>query len=142
MRRAVVSSTATVAGILLLLSLKPHEATGSPPVVSSGGTAGESAAADSSSGGTRKVTGDAVDTRFGPVQVEVTLDGSRITAVDVVRYPAQDRRDQEINGYALPLLTQEAIAAQSADIDVVSGATFTSDGYTRSLQSALDKAGR
>ena len=73
---------------------------------------------------------------------ELALDGSRITAVDVVRYPAQDRRDQEINGYALPLLTQEAIAAQSADIDVVSGATFTSDGYTRSLQSALDKAGR
>ncbi|GAA1099545.1 hypothetical protein GCM10009663_47860 [Kitasatospora arboriphila] len=74
--------------------------------------------------------------------MKVTLDGSRITNVDVVQYPSNDHRDQEINSYALPLLNQEAIAAQSARIDVVSGATFTSDGYTRSLQSALDKAGR
>ncbi|MFJ2810478.1 FMN-binding protein [Kitasatospora sp. NPDC087271] len=176
MRRAVVTGAATAAGVVLLLSLKPHGATGPAPVISSGGT-GSSGAAGSSgtgssgtaagasdatagpsgsptapatggsggtggTGGTRKVTGDAVNTRYGPVQVEVTLAGSRITAVDVVKYPTEDRRDREINSSALPLLNQEAIAAQSAGIDVVSGATFTSDGYVRSLQSALDRAGR
>ncbi|WP_405011240.1 FMN-binding protein [Kitasatospora sp. NBC_01539] len=159
MRRAVVSSTATVAGILLLLSLKPHDATGSAAVISSGGSSGTSGSSGSSgssgtngsdttgstagagSASTRSVTGDAADTRYGPVQVKVTLSGTRITTIDVVQYPSQDHRDQEINSYALPVLNQEAIAAQSADIDVVSGATYTSDGYTASLQSALDKAG-
>ncbi|MFD7831057.1 FMN-binding protein [Kitasatospora sp. NPDC059803] len=174
MRRAVVTGAATAAGVVLLLSLKPHGAAGPAPVISSGGTgssgtAGSSGATGSSgtaagasdatagpsgspsapaagaaagAGGTRKVTGDAVNTRYGPVQVEVTLAGSRITTVDVVKYPTEDRRDREINSSALPLLNQEAIAAQSAGIDVVSGATFTSDGYVRSLQSALDRAGR
>ncbi|MEU2630788.1 MULTISPECIES: FMN-binding protein [Kitasatospora] len=157
MRRAVVSSAATAAGIVLLLSLKPHDGAGVAPVISSGGagsatdtssgsSSGSSGSSGSSSGSssssTRTVTGDAANTRYGPVQVKVTLDGSRITNVDVVQYPSNDHRDQEINSYALPLLNQEAIAAQSARIDVVSGATFTSDGYTRSLQSALDKAGR
>ncbi|GJF32905.1 FMN-binding protein [Kitasatospora sp. NE20-6] len=160
MRRAVVSSTATVAGILLLLSLKPHDATGPAAVISSGGSSGSSgtsgtsgssgsdgstgstgSAADAGSASARSVTGDAADTRYGPVQVKVTLSGIRITSIDVVQYPSQDHRDQEINSYALPVLNQEAIAAQSADIDVVSGATYTSDGYTASLQSALDKAG-
>jgi uncharacterized protein with FMN-binding domain len=158
MRRAVVTSTATVAGVILLLSLKPHDSAPAK-VISSGGTAadtsagsaadtpssGSSAAAGGSSGTStarRSVTGSAVDTRYGPVQVKVTLAGSKITAVDVIQYPSEDRRDQEINSYALPVLNQEAIAAQSAGIDVVSGATYTSDGYIRSLQSALDKAGR
>ncbi|GAA5012969.1 hypothetical protein GCM10025734_58970 [Kitasatospora paranensis] len=74
--------------------------------------------------------------------MKVTLAGSKLTAVDVIQYPSEDHRDQEINSYALPVLNQEAIAAQSAGIDVVSGATYTSDGYIRSLQSALDQAGR
>ncbi|MEV7179972.1 FMN-binding protein [Kitasatospora sp. NPDC093679] len=155
MRRAVVSSAATAAGIVLLLSLKPHDGAGAAPVISSGGagsttdtSSGSSSGSStgsssgSSSSSTRTVTGDAANTRYGPVQVKVTLDGSRITNIDVVQYPSNDHRDQEINSYALPLLNQEAMAAQSAQIDVVSGATFTSDGYTRSLQSALDKAGR
>ncbi|MFJ2863241.1 FMN-binding protein [Kitasatospora sp. NPDC087314] len=171
MRRAVVTSAATAAGVVLLLSLKPHDAAGPTPVISSTGGSGSSSGAAAGSagaasgasdasaapsgsasapaasgaggaGGTRKVTGDAVNTRYGPVQVEVTLAGSRITAVDVVKYPTEDRRDRAINSTALPLLNQEAIAAQSAQVDVVSGATFTSDGYVRSLQSALDRAGR
>ncbi|MFJ9949761.1 FMN-binding protein [Kitasatospora sp. NPDC091207] len=106
---------------------------------SPGGTAPSAAAG---AGGTRKVTGTASNTRYGPVQVQVTLSGSRITTVDVIKYPTEDRRDREINTSALPLLNQEAIAAQNATIDVVSGATFTSEGYIRSLQSALDQAGR
>ncbi|MFC9326208.1 FMN-binding protein [Kitasatospora sp. NPDC057015] len=156
MRRAVVASSATVAGIVLLLSLKPHEAATTPAALGGGpgpgsGTStgsGTDAAAASPSTGTggaatgtvRTVTGNAADTRFGPVQVRVTLDGTRITKVEAVEYPTHDRRDQEINGYAVPLLNQEAIDAQSADIDVVSGATFTSQGYATSLQSALDQA--
>ncbi|MFD0263477.1 FMN-binding protein [Kitasatospora indigofera] len=160
MRRAVVASSATVAGIVLLLSLKPHEAattpaalgagtgTGSSGAGSSGTGAGTDAGAASPSAGAggaasgtvRTVTGSAANTRFGPVQVKVTLDGTKITKVEAVEYPTHDRRDQEINSYAVPLLNQEALDAQSADIDVVSGATFTSQGYTTSLQSALDQA--
>ncbi|MFJ8475158.1 FMN-binding protein [Kitasatospora sp. NPDC094011] len=164
MRRAVVTSAATAAGVVLLLSLKPHEATGSAPVISSGAGAGSGAGAAGASdttpapsgsaspssaagptggsGGsaTRKISGDTVNTRYGPVQVQVTLAGSRLTAVDVVTYPTQDRRDREINADALPTLNQEAISAQNAQIDAVSGATYTSDGYIRSLQSALDRA--
>lgn len=59
----------------------------------------------------------------------------------MLEYPTDSPRDQEINSYALPELNQEAISAQSAKIDVVSGATYSSDGYMQSLQSALDKAG-
>lgn len=139
MRRAFVTGTATAAGVILLLSLKPHDST--PAAVAASGTPAPTEAPGDASAVTRTVTGDAADTRYGPVQVKVTLAGSRITAVEAVRYPSEDRRDREINSYALPVLNQEAIAAQSADIDVVSGATYTSDGYARSLQSALDKAG-
>ncbi|WP_406195064.1 FMN-binding protein [Kitasatospora sp. NBC_01560] len=166
MRRAVVSSAATTAGIILLLSLKPHQAAGPAAVIGSGGTdaagtapapsdasapsgatapsstAGTGTGAGATAAGPRTVTGTAANTRYGPVQVRVTLAGSRISAVDVIKYPTEDRRDREINSSALPLLNQEAIAAQSAAIDVVSGATFTSQGYIRSLQSALDQAGR
>lgn len=59
----------------------------------------------------------------------------------MLQYPSDNPKDQEINSYALPTLNQEAISAQSAEIDAVSGATFTSDGYINSLQSAIDKAG-
>jgi uncharacterized protein with FMN-binding domain len=75
------------------------------------------------------------------VQVQLTVQARRITAVKVVDYPANNRRDEEINARALPVLVKETLSAQSADIDMVSGATVTSDGYVRSLQSALDQAG-
>ncbi|MFF2956600.1 FMN-binding protein [Kitasatospora sp. NPDC057965] len=154
MRRAVVGSAASAAGIVLLLSLDSLRTVG-PAVIGSGGSEAPRAATGPSGtavpspeatattgGGTRSVTGDAVNTRYGPVQVRVTLSGSRITGVEVVEYPTDNRRDREINGSALPLLNREATAAQSAAIDVVSGATYTSQGYIRSLQSALDRAGR
>ncbi|QKW21979.1 FMN-binding protein [Kitasatospora sp. NA04385] len=152
MRRAVITASATAAGVVLLLSLKPHDAAPAHAVSSAngGGAAGTSgtsgtgtaAGAQAADGTTGTFTGSAVDTRYGPVQVEVTVTGGRISKIDVVQYPTRDRRDQEINEYAIPVLNREAIAAQSADIDVVSGATYTSDGYTRSLQSALDRAGK
>jgi uncharacterized protein with FMN-binding domain len=79
-------------------------------------------------------------TRWGAVQVEITVADGKITAVQAVEYPQNNARDRQINAYAIPALAQEATQAQSAKIDVVSGATVTSDGYIQSLQSAIDQA--
>jgi uncharacterized protein with FMN-binding domain len=100
---------------------------------SAGTTAGKTAG--------RTVAGDPADTRWGPVQVEITVAGGKVTAVQVVDYPQNNGRDREINAYALPVLVQETLGAQSAQVDMVSGATVTSEGYLQSLQSALDQAG-
>ena len=75
------------------------------------------------------------------MQVRVTLQGTRIVDVQALRLPASHQRSVEISQRAAPQLRQEALQAQSARIDVVSGATYTSDGYAQSLQGALDKAG-
>ncbi|MFG1666240.1 FMN-binding protein [Streptomyces sp. Y7] len=90
---------------------------------------------------TRTVTGSTAETKYGPVQVRITLTGSRITAASAVRYPDEAARSRDINATAVPELNQETLRAQSADIDTVSGATYTSAGYRQSLQSALDRAG-
>lgn len=85
------------------------------------------------------MTGDVAQTQWGPVQVQLTVQAGKITAVSVPQYPNGNHRDAEINEYALPILINETVQAQSADIDMVSGATVTSDGYIRSLQSVLDQ---
>lgn len=90
---------------------------------------------------TRAVTGSVAQTRWGPVQVQLTVKSGSISKVAVVQYPAGNPRDDEINSYALPILTRETVDAQSAQIDMVSGATVTSGGYLQSLQSAIDRAG-
>jgi uncharacterized protein with FMN-binding domain len=84
--------------------------------------------------------GGVVDTQYGPVQVEITVRGGRIVKAHTLQHPSGDGQTDRINGYAVPQLDQEAMSAQSAQIDTVSGATFTSEGYRRSLQSALDAA--
>ncbi len=113
-----------------------------PPDPSSDPTAGPSSPPSTSSPPAAKTyTGDVAQTRWGPVQVEITVKSGTITAVDVVQYPSGNNKDQEINDYALPVLVQDTLQAQSAKIDMVSGATVTSDGYVESLQSALDQAG-
>jgi uncharacterized protein with FMN-binding domain len=89
---------------------------------------------------TRTINGAAVDTRYGPVQVQIKVQGSRIVSSNAIVYPTSERRDQEINSYAVPQLNDETVQAQSASIDTVSGATYTSDAYRQSLQSALDAA--
>ncbi|MGV4987142.1 FMN-binding protein [Streptomyces sp. NPDC001709] len=141
LRRIVLASAATVSGMVLLLSLKPHTS----PTLTTAETKSPAVSSSSSpSGGKtvgRTVTGDTVQTRWGPVQVRVTITSGRLADVTAVRYPQDNPRDQEINSYALPQLRREALAAQSADIDTVSGATYTSTGYKQSLQSALDSAG-
>lgn len=83
-----------------------------------------------------------MSTPYGPVQIRITYAAGRVTGVVAVQLPSGRSRDAEINNYAVPILERETIAAQSANINSVSGATYTSDGYVRSLQSALDAAHR
>ncbi len=112
------------------------------PSQSPSGTASKKAAppAKPAAPATRTITGDAVDTDYGTVQVRVTMTGSRITNIVNVQLPNDRPRSQEISSFAGPQLRSEALAAQSANIDAVSGASYTSAGYVKSLQSALDKA--
>ncbi len=86
------------------------------------------------------VDGAAVDTNYGPVQVQVTIANKKITNVAVPQYPTGTGLDQEINSVAIPQLVAEVLSAQSATIDAVSGATYTTQGFQASLQSALDAA--
>ncbi|MYX97668.1 FMN-binding protein, partial [Streptomyces sp. SID486] len=88
--------------------------------------------------GTGTVTGDVTPTQYGAVQVRLTVNAGKITGAEAVQAPAGGLSDQKTR-LAVPKLNQEAVAAQSADIDTVSGATYTSEGYKKSLQSALDK---
>jgi len=78
-------------------------------------------------------------TQWGPVQLQLTYSGDTITDVTVLQRPSGNPKDDEINDGALPVLIQETLDAQTADIDMVSGATVTSEGYLQSLQSALDQ---
>ncbi len=153
MRRIVTAFATTVTAVVLLLSyhtstnsaLAPGTvavgaAAGSPagqpgPVPTSGG-----AAASGSTSGSSTVTGDVVQTRWGPVQVAITVSGGRITGSQAVQVPSGNQRDDEINAVAVPLLDAAVLQAQSAQIDTVSGATVTSEGYLQSLQSAIDRA--
>ena len=93
------------------------------------------------SGAAQTFTGSATQTEWGIVQVEITVADSKITDVQVLQYPNENPKDVQINNYALPVLIDETISAQSADIQMVSGATVTSVGYITSLQAALDEAG-
>lgn len=103
--------------------------------------------ANGSSGGshnpsvTGTYTGAVAQTMWGTVQVEIVVKNGKVTAVNLLQYPNGNPRDAQINSYALPILVQETISAQSAKIQMVSGATVTSGGYLQSLQSALDQAG-
>lgn len=118
----------------------PTGSTGSDP--GGGSTDGGAANGGASTGGAANgtATGSVAQTRWGPVQVKITVSGGKITDVSAVQVPDNNHRDQEINDYAVPILRQEALAAQSARIDTVSGATVTSDGYRESLQAAIDAA--
>jgi uncharacterized protein with FMN-binding domain len=163
MKRAVLAIVSTVAAVVMLLTFKTHSLTASttPPaaVSNSSGTSSDSGTtsssgsdATSSTGSTsssssatasaaKTYTGSAADTRYGPVQVQITVKKGKLTAVTAVDYPQGDPRDQEINSYAIPALNSEATSAGNANIDMISGATYTSQGYISSLQSALDQAG-
>jgi uncharacterized protein with FMN-binding domain len=151
MRRSPIVLAATIAGTAGVLAFHPHApaaqtatAATTTPSASASSAATKSAGASSSGSsgsGSGTATGDAIDTRYGPVQVKVTVAGGKITDIQGVVLTGNDPRSAEISSFAEPTLKQEALSKQSADIDAVSGATFTSAGYAQSLQSALDKLG-
>jgi uncharacterized protein with FMN-binding domain len=149
MRRAVLALGGTVAGLILLLSFRSHTApTASAGLAPSTATTPAAPATKARTGtggaaatsGTRVVTGDVVNSAYGPSQVAVTLTAGKITKVTILRHTDDGAESKEIDGPALPKLVTETLAAQSAMIDAVSGASYTSAGYIKSLQSALDKA--
>lgn len=149
MRRISLWLFSTVAAVVLLFSYRTS--TNTPAAAqttinaqattpSAGASPTISPSAVPSPGAAKTYTGSVVSTRWGDVQVTVTVANGKITDVAVPVYPTGNHKDQEINAYALPVLRQETLAAQSATIDTVSGATVTSDGYLESLQAALDAA--
>jgi len=150
LRRVILAICATAAALVLLLSFKTHtQASGassaaiaSPAPGTDTGAGPSGSSTPSAGGGTGKtVAGTAWPTVYGPVQVQVTVKDGKITAVSALEYPQETPRDEQINAYAIPQLNAETLAADSASIDAVSGATYTSQGYIASLQSAIDKAG-
>ena len=141
---ATVAATATEDSQSAATTPNAAESQGSSSSSSSGSTESElsssAQATESTAGVSGTFTGDAVQTRYGAVQVEITVQDGVITSSAAIQYPNRDRHDQQINSYAVPVLNAEAVDAQSAHIDAVSGATYTSVGYVRSLQSAIDEA--
>jgi uncharacterized protein with FMN-binding domain len=108
--------------------------TPAPNATSSNGTSGGTTT------GTKTVTGTLIETRYGPVQVQATITNGKIATVTATQLPSGGRSGR-ISDYAAPILSGEAMTAQSAQINLVSGATYTSSGYEQSLQAALDQAG-
>jgi uncharacterized protein with FMN-binding domain len=161
-KRVIFSVTGTVLGIVALLSYKTHGpvtiagaglpssgATGSStPATSQTSTgagapprSGTRSSTASRAAGRRNYVGVAEQTQYGVVQVRITVSGKKITNVGFVQLTAFDPTSQQINSAAAPILLQETLKAQSANINSVSGASYTSQGYAQSLQSAIDKAG-
>ncbi|WP_448655751.1 FMN-binding protein [Microbacterium lacticum] len=168
MKKIVYGILATLSGLVLLFSFRtslgeavptdvqpaqaapsvatPHSAaTGSAsttPTASASASASPSGAAPAATSGLTDgtFTGSATNTRYGPVQVQITVTGGKIVDVQAVEYPTDNSRDRQINERAIPQLVSETLNAQSADIHLVSGATYTSQGYLDSLQSAIDQA--
>jgi uncharacterized protein with FMN-binding domain len=156
MRRVILAIVSTVVGLVLLLTFKTHSTggAGSPPAAigtpsagsasGSGGVSGSGGGGDAGVGtGTaaaKTVTGMAANTIYGPVQVQIMVKGGKVTAAKAVEYPQDTPRDSQINAYAIPVLDREAVSVGSGKIDMVSGATYTSQGYLTSLQNALDQA--
>ncbi|HEV7752015.1 MAG TPA: FMN-binding protein [Baekduia sp.] len=157
MNRAPIVLSATVAGLAVTLGFHAHAPAVTPaataaqasPSSSSGATssastpaaAASSSAKASASASTTTVTSDVVPNQYGNVQLRATVSNGKITKIEALQIPQNDRKSAEINAYAEPVLQASALQAQSANIDTVSGATFTSNGYKTALQSVLDKAG-
>jgi uncharacterized protein with FMN-binding domain len=158
MKKIVLAVMTTISGLVMLFSYHtstqsvtataPEETdngntqsdAGTTTIAPSATSAASSTSSASRTGGDGTYTGTAVETRWGTVQVEITVENGTITSADAVQFPSENRKDQQINAYAVPVLNAEVVQAQSASIDAVSGATVTSDGYVESLQSAIDAA--
>jgi uncharacterized protein with FMN-binding domain len=155
MRRIVIATGTTASAVALLLTYptSTNRSVGTTgPITLGTGTSAQSAAP--AAGGTTAAApaagasgtvngtfkGSTVQTQYGPVQVEIVVQNSKITSANAIKSPSGNQRDVLISNYAVPTLNAEAVQAQSAKISMVSGATYTSDGYLQSLQSAIDQA--
>lgn len=157
MRRIVFAVGGTLAGLAMLLSFKSHSSVGLAGVAAGAADSkpyGQASAAASGASGTasggakpgsvttagggRLITSNVANTAYGPVQIQVTLIQNKITKVAVLEQPQSTENDIRIGDFAFPQLIKETLAAQSDKIDSVSGATYTSGGYIKSLQSVLD----
>ena len=165
MRRAVIATAGTVVGLVALLGYKSSgavnvqrvsvgadpsgppattvaPATSAPTTAAPGGKTVTTAGPTTTGPATRTYDGQLVTYLYGNIEVAATLDGHRIVNVTVPQNSAVDGRSAMINSEAVPELVQEALAAQGVNFDVVSGATYTSDAFAQSLQSALSAAER
>jgi len=155
MRRIVIWLASTVTIVVLLFGYHTStNKTSSPGILNDtstpttmSGKQSSSSANNRSSGSASSpakittYTGSVAQTRWGPVQVKITVQAGKLTKVTIMQHPSGNSRDAVINSQALPILIDETVQAQSANIDMVSGATVTSEGYLQSLQAALDQAG-
>ncbi|GAA1240909.1 uncharacterized protein with FMN-binding domain [Microbacterium phyllosphaerae] len=163
MKKILYTLLATVSGLVLLFSYRTSleavtptdasaaTATGGATTTSTDTATGSSGSASSSSGTSSDATtssgltdgtytGASSQTRYGPVQVQITVSGGQISDVQAIDYPDSNGRDRQINETAIPRLVSETMQSQNAQIQMVSGATYTSNGYLSSLQSAIDQA--
>ena len=160
MRRVVLALGGTVAGLVMLLSFRTHtgsaaagassqgaagpapgtQAAGSGPAAGPGPAAAAQAPVSLGSGTGTVLTGNVISTGYGPTQVQITVNAGTIVKVTVLQHTDDGVNSQMIDGRALPRLNRETLTAQNAAINAVSGASYTSAGYIKSLQSALDKA--
>ncbi len=151
MRRVILAVAGTVAGLIALLTFRSHvpsPASGTPGTPGTAGAAGVGSASGAQAGGPiinakvtageRAIDGNVTNTAYGPVQVQVVVKNTRIVNVNILEQPSSTVHDLQIGQAAFPRLVSETIKAQSGRIDSVSGATYTSGGYIKSLQSALD----
>ena len=150
MRRVILAVTGTIAGLVALLSFKSHAP--SVPAAATTGTSGGSSSSSTTVQGEfftgsqaanlppeeTALTGHVANTVYGPVQVQLIVRHSKIIKVAVLQQPTTTIHDIQIGQFAFPELISETLKAQSAKIDAVSGASYTSEGYIQSLQSALD----
>lgn len=150
MRRAIIATAGTVIGLAALLSYKSsgtvqlNKVAVSPAGSSSGGSTsgGGSGSSGSSQASEHTYVGQDVSYRYGSIQVDVTIKGSKIVDITVPENGAVDPHSAMINSESVPVLVQEAEKAQGLDFDAVSGATYTSDAFAQSLQSALSQVKR
>jgi uncharacterized protein with FMN-binding domain len=164
MRRVILSIVGTVAGLVALLSFKSHLPSVPSASAATGGSAGTSSASSSSSSaasssstvpgefpqgslagklaaGETAVNGKLATTAYGPVQIQLIMQNHKIVKVAVLQQPQNTIRDIQIGEFAFPKLISETLTAQDAKVDAVSGASYTSAGYIKSLQSAVDNGG-
>jgi uncharacterized protein with FMN-binding domain len=122
---------------------KASDNTSSSTGTSSGGSGSGSGSGTNTASASYKdgsYTGSVANAYYGNVQVQVSISGGKITNVQFLQYPNDNPNSQNINQQATPYLQQEAIQAQSANVNTITGATFTSQAFVQSLSSALNQA--